>query len=62
MCNQIAVEEFEHGLFLRDRLVTGDGSGDDHITTIVEGRAVGLETACGSTVGNTLAVSAAFEP
>jgi len=29
MCNQIAVEEFEHGLFLRDRLITGDGSGDD---------------------------------
>jgi len=37
MCNQIAVEEFEHGLFLRDRLITGDGSGDDHIATIVEG-------------------------
>ena len=37
MCSQIAVDEFEHGLFLRDRLITGDGSGDDHIATIVEG-------------------------
>ena len=37
MCSQIAVDEFEHGLFLRDRLIAGDGSGDDHIATIVEG-------------------------
>ena len=35
--HHIAVEKFEHGLFLRDRLITGDGSGDDHIATIVEG-------------------------
>src|SRR5438034_1422806 len=35
--HQIAVEEFEHGLFLRDRLIAGDDSGDDHIATVVEG-------------------------
>ena len=35
--HQIAVEEFEHGLFLRDRITAGDDGGDDHIATVVEG-------------------------
>src|SRR5215471_12924371 len=34
---QIAIEEFEHGLFLRDRLIAGDDGGDDHIATVIEG-------------------------
>ena len=33
--DQIAVEEFEHGLLLCDRITTGDDSGDDHIATAV---------------------------
>src|SRR5262245_7906719 len=35
--HQIAVEEFEHGLLLRERRIAGDSSGDDHIATVVEG-------------------------
>jgi hypothetical protein len=34
--HQSAVEEFEHGLFLRDRLIPGDNSGDDEIAGVVE--------------------------
>jgi hypothetical protein len=35
--HQIAVEEFEHGLFLRDRLIAGNDSGDDEIAGVVKG-------------------------
>ena len=35
--HQIAVEEFEHGLLLADRIAPGDDSGDDHIATAVVG-------------------------
>jgi hypothetical protein len=34
--HQFAVEKFEHGLLFRDRLVTGEDSGDDHVATVVE--------------------------
>jgi hypothetical protein len=35
--HQIAVKKFEHGLFLREELIAGHHSGDDHIATAVEG-------------------------
>src|SRR5690349_22943451 len=35
--DHIAVEELEHRLLLRNRVMAGDDRGDDHIATLVEG-------------------------
>src|SRR3982074_3250005 len=57
--HQIAVEEFEHGLFLRDRLIAGDDSGDDHIATVVEGERQHRFRRWGA---DPIAAAAAFHP
>jgi hypothetical protein len=35
--HQIAIEEFVHGLFLRDRITAGGDCSDGHIATAIEG-------------------------
>jgi hypothetical protein len=35
--HQVAVKEFEHGLFLRDRITVGDNCSDSYIATAIEG-------------------------
>jgi hypothetical protein len=35
--HQIAIEEFEHSLLLRDRITAGDDCRDGHIATAIEG-------------------------
>jgi hypothetical protein len=57
--HQIAVKEFEHGLFVRDRLVAGDDSGDDHIAAAVEGKRQHRFRRWGA---NLIAAAAAFHP
>src|SRR6266849_2649011 len=57
--HQVAVEEFEHGLFLCDWLIAGDDSGDDHIATVVEGERQHRFRRWGA---DRIAAAAAFHP
>jgi hypothetical protein len=34
--HHVAVEEIEHGLLSRNRLIAGDDGGDDHVALVVE--------------------------
>src|SRR5215510_61373 len=57
--HQIAVEEFEHGLLLRDRIIAGDDGGDDHVATVVEGE---RQHRFRRWRANPIAATAAFHP